>query len=421
VSRSLLHTLQQRRILDVGRPPASLASGRTRRTVIGDKINSLVKLTRTPELLVQGASMMVRRRLLAPLDYSRPDGHSHLFSRIDLKLTNSCNLRCKMCGQWGETGWHFNQPAPFLRDTVPVETYKQLVREVAPHRPWISIQGGEPFLYPDLVPLVAFMTANGLTVTVNTNGMMLEKSAQDLVAAGLDILFVSIDGPQAVHDEIRGVPGAFDRTIKGIRAVMDAKEQARRYKPYIMVSATTTPANAGSLDQIVETCEALGLDGITISLGWFQTEESCEHYEAFMRERLETVPHCHRGMLWSAQTIDTAALVETVRRIRSRKWRSPVVFLPDLAEGEIPVYYREHSNTFGHHRCLFPWIAVEVLPNGDVSTCVDYQDYIVGNIKTDSLIDIWNNDRYRKFRTELKEAGLLSICSRCCGLLGGGL
>jgi radical SAM protein with 4Fe4S-binding SPASM domain len=97
------------------------------------------------------------------------------------------------------------------------------------------------------------------------------------------------------------------------------------------------------------------------------------------------------------------------------------MFLPDLAEEEIPVYYREHSNTFGHHRCLFPWIAVEILPNGDVSTCVDYQDYIVGNIKTDSLIDIWNNDRYRKFRTELKEAGLLSICSRCCGLLGRGL
>jgi radical SAM protein with 4Fe4S-binding SPASM domain len=58
------------------------------------------------------------------------------------------------------------------------------------------------------------------------------------------------------------------------------------------------------------------------------------------------------------------------------------------------------------------------MPNGDVATCRDYPDYVCGNIQKQGLLEIWNNDRYRKFRESLKNDGLLPICSRCCGLMG---
>ena len=63
---------------------------------------------------------------------------------------------------------------------------------------------------------------------------------------------------------------------------------------------------------------------------------------------------------------------------------------------------------------------VDIMPNGDVATCRDHTDYVVGNIQDDSLLSIYNNDRYRAFRRALKscENGLFPICARCCGLMG---
>ena len=58
------------------------------------------------------------------------------------------------------------------------------------------------------------------------------------------------------------------------------------------------------------------------------------------------------------------------------------------------------------------------MPNGDVVTCRDYSDFITGNIEENSITEIWNNEKYQKFRNVLKDEKLLPICSRCCGLMG---
>jgi radical SAM protein with 4Fe4S-binding SPASM domain len=59
------------------------------------------------------------------------------------------------------------------------------------------------------------------------------------------------------------------------------------------------------------------------------------------------------------------------------------------------------------------------MPNGDVVTCRDYPDVVVGNIKEKSILELWNNDKMRGFRNLLKEeGGLLPVCTRCQGLMG---
>lgn len=61
----------------------------------------------------------------------------------------------------------------------------------------------------------------------------------------------------------------------------------------------------------------------------------------------------------------------------------------------------------------------EIMPNGDVVPCRDYSDYVVGNITKKSILDIYNDEGYRKFRGLLKKhGGLIPICARCCGLMG---
>jgi radical SAM protein with 4Fe4S-binding SPASM domain len=374
-------------------------------------------MLQTPEVLFQIGRTAVRKRITAQVDYHFRGGHSGPFSRVDIKIVNTCNLRCKMCGQWGEAGWHLDQEPAFLRDIVPLSVYKKLVDDISGLKPWVCIWGGEPLLYPGLVELIAYMKAKGLTILLNTNGVTLSKCAAELVDLGLDFLKVSIDGKREIHDDVRGLKGAFDKTVSGIQAVQRHKKSRNLVKPYVLVSATVNKQNAANLDDIFEVGEEVGADWVSASYAWYQTEESCRQHEAVMSEKLDTIPQSQRGWLWNYNEIDTEVLTETVRRIKNRPWPFSYVFMPELSYDEIPVYYRDHSKLFRAKKCLVPWSVVEILANGDVTTCGDYPDYIVGNIKESSILDLWNNERYKKFRTCLQNDGLLPVCTRCCGLL----
>ena len=137
-----------------------------------------------------------------------------------------------------------------------------------------------------------------------------------------------------------------------------------------------------------------------------------------MQQALDITPKSQWGWVWSYDKIDTEALVASVKRIRSRQWSFPYLFAPELDYADVPRYYQEHDNLFGFSKCVAPWTTIEILPNGDVSTCRDYPDYVVGNIREEGIMTIWNNERYRRFRALLKEKTLLPICSRCCQLMG---
>src|SRR6185503_17376990 len=158
-------------------------------------------------------------RVTGPLDYRWRDGGSAPPVQLDLKLADACNLRCVMCAQWGESGYNFARSAAEMKDLVPLPVYERLVDEVASVRPWVYIHGGEPFVYPSLVPLLERMKRKGLTVTIVTNGTLLEPHARRLVEIGADVMMFSVDGPRDVHDRIRGLAGAFDGTVRGIRAI----------------------------------------------------------------------------------------------------------------------------------------------------------------------------------------------------------
>jgi radical SAM protein with 4Fe4S-binding SPASM domain len=182
---------------------------------------------------------------------------------------------------------------------------------------------------------------------------------------------------------------------------------------------TVSKDNAHYLDKIFDTAEELGVDAMLLYYAWFTTEEiGCRH-EAVMQEKLGVTPTAWRGYLWSFDEIDHKAVVESVKRIKSQKYSFPYLLIPDLTYEEIPQYYQEPANTFGYEKCVYPWLVTDIMPNGDVAPCRDYPDYVVGNIKEDSILDIFNNGRYRKFRQALKDmGGLFPICARCCGLMG---
>jgi molybdenum cofactor biosynthesis enzyme MoaA len=221
----------------------------------------LLPLCRTPQMIPRVLNGMVTKHFRAPREYRRGDGRSRLpIQLVGIKITNACNLRCKTCAQWGETGYNFNRSAKDLARVVPVEAYLDLVRQLAPHRPFYYIWGGEPFLYPDILKLTAAIKENRSLLALVTNATFLEANAEAVVDQGWDALMFSLDGPEALHDEIRGRKGTFKKVKAGIDAVKKRKTETGRSVPWLMPLITVSTWNAASLDDIVQVASELGAD-----------------------------------------------------------------------------------------------------------------------------------------------------------------
>jgi radical SAM protein with 4Fe4S-binding SPASM domain len=385
-----------------------------------EPIRFFFHMLKTPHILLRASKALYVKHVKTFQECKKHDGYCSLPpQQISVKITNVCNLRCKTCGQWGETGYNFHRSSSELREIVPVERYLQLSDEVKPYTPIYYIWGGEPFLYPGLFDFTDRIKQNKSLLAVVTNATMLTEQAKEVVEQRWDALMFSLDGPEPIHDEIRGRKGTFQKVAEGIEAVRKYKRDTKRHLPWVMALVTVSVDNAPWLDKIFEVGEQLNIDCMIVYYSWFTNEKIGNAHTKIMQQKLGITPTKWKGYLFN-HDVDTATLVESIHRIRSQKWKFSHLFIPDLkTDAHIVDYYKTPGNFFGYGPCISPWFVTEVMPNGDVAPCRDYPDYITGNLLEQSIVEIWNGERYRKFRRALKEnGGIFPICARCCGLMG---
>jgi radical SAM protein with 4Fe4S-binding SPASM domain len=374
-----------------------------------------------PDLFVNLMRGVYKKHISSVLDYHLyNDGRSNSLWAISMRITNLCNHRCAICAQWGNHGYNFDKPKSQIIENVPIDTYKLMIDDIAHIRPHIYITGGEAFLYNDLVPLVNYMKQKRLSVQIVTNGVLLEKYAEEIVENRWDILCVSIDGTQEIHDDCRGAEGAYEALFKGVEKIQQEKLKRKSPKPYIVTITTVSKTNAKVLPQSLQEAKKLNPNGMVVYYSWFTTHEIGEKHTVIMQEELGITPTAWQGYILDRDGLDLESLVTNVRSIKSRNFGCPVLFVPELKLKEIPMYYQDPGFLFEYSRCISPWFMVDIMPDGSVTTCRDHPDYIVGNIQQDSLINIYNNEKYKAFRQALKRRknGVFPICSRCCGLMG---
>ena len=378
-------------------------------------------VTEVPDLVVDITRGIYKKHISSVLDYHlNSDGQSNSLWVVSMRITNLCNHRCAICAQWGRHGYNFDRQNSQITETVSVETYQKMIDDIAHLKPHIYITGGEPFLYKGLSPLVNYMKKKRLCVQIVTNGVLLGKCAEEIVENGWDVLCVSIDGTREIHDKCRGLKGAYDTLFRGVERIQKLKSERRSPKPYIITLTTISKTNASVLAESLEEAKQLQPDGMVVYYSWFTTEEIGQKHEAVMQEKLGCLPTAWKGYVLDREGMDLETIVENVKDVKSRRFGCPVMFVPNLKIENVSRYYLEPDNLFGYGKCVAPWFMVDIMPNGDVVTCRDHPDYVVGNVQDDSLLNIYNNEKYRMFRKALKscENGLFPICARCCGLMG---
>ncbi|MCX5700987.1 MAG: radical SAM protein [Candidatus Omnitrophica bacterium] len=150
---------------------------------------------------------------------------------VSWELTKRCNLRCKYCGSWLKQD-----------DEIGPSQALELIRSLyAMGTRVIRFTGGEPLLREDLPRLVNHCSDLGISVGIASNGILFPGMANEFKR--LAAVSFSLDGPEDIHDFIRG---------KGShKQVMQAIDAAKEKNIYTTISVTLNSRNLFSLDYIL--------------------------------------------------------------------------------------------------------------------------------------------------------------------------
>jgi MoaA/NifB/PqqE/SkfB family radical SAM enzyme len=131
-------------------------------------------------------------------------------------VTRKCNLKCVHC--------YAQATEEALADELSTDEGKALIDDLAQFgAPVMLFSGGEPLVRKDLPELAAYAVDKGMRAVISTNGTLITPSvARTLKSIGLSYVGISLDGMQGINDKFRGVPGAYDKALDGIRNCQDA-------------------------------------------------------------------------------------------------------------------------------------------------------------------------------------------------------
>ena len=336
----------------------------------------------------------------------RPTSH---LARVYVELTSRCNLTCRTCirNAWDEA-----------QGDMAAATFDRLLEnlQALPSRPDVFFGGfGEPLLLPDIAGMVRRTKAVAGKVELITNGILLdEQHARGLIEAGLDTLWVSVDGATPEHYADVRLGAALPAVLENITRFNILRNYSQT--PEIGISFVAMRRNIADLPVLVRQASRLGVSHFMITNVFPYTEEMCK--EMLYTRSVDGVdstpsPWAPRidlpRMDWNAATQE--ALVQTIRD------RNNV-----------------HLNgvTLGQSRGRCPFIergSAAITWNGEVSPCLPlmhrYQTYlngkqrtvrrcVYGNLQEQSLQSIWEAGEYAAFRKRVASFDF-SPCTWCGG------
>jgi len=371
------------------------------------------------------------RRVVTALrgrDWTRPDGQCRQSPDwLVLGINNVCNLHCKMChvGLGGsDTVFWANLIGDSPHD-MSVDLLQEILTQARAFwpRPGIGLAFTEPLIHPRILEIARAIVEQGFYCAITTNGMMLPRLADALVDIGVHDLTLSADGPAPVHNRIRGGRNSFERLYQGVELVNAAKARGDRRYPLVRFSFTTTDHNCGDVLAFVQAVEPLRPVSINISQLNFITAEMAQAHNAAYPS--VAVTRSNLGTMDPA-AFDTAGLWAELERVRAyartRGEAFPLLSLaPNPANREaLTQYYHDPLTFVGGRQCTDPWRMMMIKTDGSVipshGRCYNYT---IGNVESEPLSSLWNNDRFREFRQMLRQGGgTLPACARCCGVVG---
>lgn len=301
------------------------------------------------------------------------------------EITLACDLSCRHCGS------RAGRERPDELDTAQcLDLVRQMadlgVREV-------TLIGGEAYLRDDWLEIAREVVRLGMTCGITTGGRQLTpERARAARQAGIRAASVSVDGLRETHDALRGVRGSFDAALEAITNLQDAG----------IATSANTQFNRPSLREIPAVFDLLVAKKIrawqiqlTVAMGRAADESSLllEPFQVLevmaMIARLDPIARANGVRIWPGNNIGYFGPYETILR------------------GGMP---RGHMASCGAGRST---LGIEA--NGDIKGCpsLPTADYVGGNIRDNSLRDIWERSAPLRFTRDRTVDDLSGFCRDC--------
>jgi radical SAM protein with 4Fe4S-binding SPASM domain len=310
------------------------------------------------------------------------------------EATSLCNARCRHCGSDCER-------ATDISDELKTDEIKAVFKRVAdthdPKRVMLAITGGEPTLRKDLYDVMGYATGLGFPWGMVTNGIAVnEDHVKRAGEAGLRTLTISLDGPEHIHDWIRGRKGSYKKARRAIEMFRDAG-----YVKILQITSVVAPRTIPHLHELLEIARELKVD----------------HW------RLRGIfPGGRAGMQFGRDLLmnseDFVKLFEFIAAVRRTRKR-PLTYYGE--EGYFGLRWEREIRRFFHY-CNAGTTTGGILSNGDIMACPSIpREFVQGNVRRDDFVDIWNN-RFQKFRDRnWQKQGRCGGCDEFPHCKGGGL
>ncbi len=311
---------------------------------------------------------------------------------VQWHLTEKCNLKCSHCYQKGER-----------KDELSFREVNETIKEITEtlndwkadyeldFSPSMNITGGEPFLRKDIFEILSEIKNAGFDIHLLTNGTLVDRAiAEKLYETGVKGVQVSIEGPEEIHEGIRG-RGSFSASLRGVKHLLDAGLT-------VTLNATISNLNAEYLVDMVGLSSGLGVQ----RLGFSRLVPSGRG-KSLYKEMLKTsyLKELY-GEVFSID-LDNGLKIVTGDPVASQFRDSPEN--KDL--GNIPL-----------GGCAAGISGLTIMPDGEVLPCRRLP-ISIGNVRKDSLREIWStSDVLNDLRDRDKYKGKCGSCKKWANCRG---
>lgn len=332
-------------------------------------------------------------------------------AKMYIEPTNRCNITCRTCmrNTWDE-------PLGMMSD----ETFGRILdglRALA-SKPLVMFAGiGEPLFHPRTVEMVAQVHALGCPVELTTNGTLLTpKRARQLVDAGLDVLWVSLDGatPESYADVRLGA--ALPKVIDNLKHLRPMRKGFYHPKPELGIAFVAMKRNIGDLPKVIALGKSLGASRFSVSNVLPYTEEL--RRETLYEHTLKDIAYF--SSVWLPQLSLPKMEINELTQ---------AAFLDALRSG-CSITLAGNKFSGANDVCTFIESgAIAIGWDGSVSPCPpllhNHSGYLrgrkraslrhlIGNIMESDLSDLWNDPDYVAYR-ERVQGFAFAPCSFCGG------
>ncbi|MCM8786420.1 MAG: PqqD family peptide modification chaperone, partial [Candidatus Omnitrophica bacterium] len=304
-----------------------------------------------------------------------------ILNQVYIRLTNACNLKCRHCSV--DAGYK-------LKDELNKEEIFDLIDQLYNMMvPSVTFTGGEPTLVNYLPELVKYTSYKPIKVYLMTNGFRVNKQyAELLVRNGLVHVNISLDGANAEsHDTFRGVKGSFKKAIEAIRLF-------KKLGIYVETTTVIHDQNSSEVIDIVNLGKFLRVDNMKfLPITPFKRGKNCNFENSLIHYTNNL-----RNFLYAYNNIYNKLVKKNLKE------------------------RLEKENLF---RCGAGMGVIAISSNGDVFPCNNLENIILGNIRSQKLIEIYNNssrleDAFNAIsvrNSECEACEILDYCHGGCAML----